>query len=211
MALLCSSQLESPRFATRGVSLTRRYVLRRLGTDVDRVLQHARRDSRRRPLTRRYGSWPRLQIDSKRRPSATILRMIRTGRLALWLMPASFCAFALFLVLGSPDVGGRISYAVLAAVCGYGVFRARRVAVGVFDDELVVYGLVRTHRLALHMIGRAIAAPMRTASPFRGDFPYVALTVELVDGRTKQFEEVSRSESDRALVDEVVALINSRL
>lgn len=79
------------------------------------------------------------------------------------------------------------------------------------EERLAVHGQVRTHRIAWRDLRLATAAPMRTASPLRKRFPYVALTLELSDGQRRQFEEVAAAESDRARVDAIVDAINAKL
>lgn len=50
--------------------------------------------------------------------------------------------------------------------------------------------------------------PLRTASPFYRFFPYVTLEVDLCDGVTRHFDEISARESDRGAIDAIANSIN---
>jgi hypothetical protein len=137
--------------------------------------------------------------------------MIRTTRPSLWLPPAFFFGFSVVFLIGSPEVGSRVFYVLLAAASGYWLVRARRARVELTDDGLTVFGLTRTRRMAWADIRHATAEPMRTGSPFKKWLPYVALTLEFSDGRVRQIEEVAAAASHRATVDSIVAAVNDRL
>jgi hypothetical protein len=81
----------------------------------------------------------------------------------------------------------------------------------VSDGSLVVYGQFRTRRIGLGRIREAVVEPVRTASPFAKQFPYVALALELVDGSHVQFQELSVRQPGRRRMDEFASAINGRL
>lgn len=131
-------------------------------------------------------------------------------RLGTWLPPFAFGSFSLLLVVAAPDGGSRAFYAVLAAVMSYWFVRSWRVAVELRDDELVVRGQIRTRRYRWSEIRGAGIAPMRTMSPFAARWPYVALELDIADGR-RQFEEISASESHRSKIESIAAAIDARV
>jgi hypothetical protein len=137
--------------------------------------------------------------------------LIRTTRPGLWLPPAFFFGLSVVVLVAAPDAGAKLFYGLFAAATGYWLLRARRARVALTEDGLTVFGQIRTRRIAWTEIRQATAAPMRTTSPLKKWFPYVALTVELGDGRIVQFEEVSAAESHRATVDSIAAAVNGRL
>lgn len=136
---------------------------------------------------------------------------ISTGRLGVWLPPAFFLGFALLLFIASPELGSRLFYAVFSLATGYWLVRARRVGIDVTEAGLEIRGQVRTHRFAWEEVRSAALEPMRTASPLQRVVPYVALVIELTDGRSRQFEEVSAAASDRSKVQRVADVINAHL
>lgn len=136
---------------------------------------------------------------------------ISTTRPGVWLPAALFFGFLLLLAVASPELGSRLFYAVLTGAAGYWLFRARRVGLDITDDGLAIRGQVRTHRFGWDEVRGAALEPMRTASPLQRAVPYVALVIELTDGRSRQFEEVSAKASDRSRVQRVADLINGHL
>lgn len=135
---------------------------------------------------------------------------LSTRRLGLWLPPTFFFGLALLIFVGIPEGGSRVFYAILTLAMGYWLVRAWRVGVDMTDDDLVVRGQLRTHRFAWARVRGAAVEPMRTASPLQRVWPYVALEVELEDGLSRQFEEVSAAASDRSTVQRVADEINGR-
>jgi hypothetical protein len=136
---------------------------------------------------------------------------LSTRRPWLWLPPAFFFGFSVIILAAAPDGGPRLFYAVLAVATGYWLVRAWRVGVDLTDDQLVTRGQLRRHHFAWRRLRGAAVKPMRTMSPFQRLVPYVALTIELEDGRTRQFEEVSAAASKRSRVERVVDEIDARL
>lgn len=132
-----------------------------------------------------------------------------TTRLWIWLPPAFFFGLTAIVALAAPDVGTRIFYAVLAVGTGYWLLRARRVGVEISTGALVVHGQFRKRRIDLGDVRGASAVPLRTASPLYRYFPYVALELDLANGTTRHFEELSVRERDRSVVDEIVAAVNA--
>ena len=125
--------------------------------------------------------------------------------------PSIFCAGMLLLAANERVVGALVMWLALSGLGGYFAVRAWRVGIELTDPELVVRGLFRTHRLGWGDVAAARLEPMRTASPFRDQFPYVALALDLVDGRSMQFEACSASKPTSGLLAQVVDQINGRL
>lgn len=138
-------------------------------------------------------------------------RSFSTTRLGVWLPAACFFVFSLILTAASPELGSRLFYALFTLATGYWLFRARRVGIDITENGLAVRGQIRRHRFARSDMRGAGVERMRTASPLQRVVPYVALVIELADGHSRQFEEVSAAASDRSRVQEVADAINAWL
>lgn len=131
-----------------------------------------------------------------------------TTRVWVWAPPAFFFLLSLVVALAAPDPGTRIFYLAMTLGAAYWLVRSLRVGVEVSPGVVAVHGQLRTRRFALEDIRGARVAPMRTASPIYRFFPYVALEVELRDGKTRHFDEISARESDRGAIDAIAKTIN---
>lgn len=131
-----------------------------------------------------------------------------TTRVWVWAPPAFFFLLSLMVAIGAPDSGTRIFYLPMALLAGYWLVRSLRVGVEVTPEGVAVHGQLRTRRFALGDIRGARVAPMRTASPFYRFFPYVALEVDLGDGESRHFDEISARESDRGAIEAIANSIN---
>jgi hypothetical protein len=129
----------------------------------------------------------------------------------VWLPAAFFFGFSLILTAASPGLGSRLFYAIFTVATGYWLFRTRRIRVDLDEDAIAIRGQIRTHRFAWSEVRGAGVEAMRTASPLQRVIPYVALVIELTEGGTRQFEEVSAAASDRARVQRVADAINAEL
>ena len=125
--------------------------------------------------------------------------------------PAVFCVLMVLLASGESVLGARLMWLALGLVSVYFLVRAWRVGVELRDSELVVRDQFRTHRIQWSEMNQARLEPMRTASPLKNQFPYVALAVDLTAGRSRQFEGVSASEGQAAVLGEMVEQINRRI
>lgn len=131
-----------------------------------------------------------------------------TTRVWVWAPPAFLFLLSLTVALAAPDPGTRIFYLAMTLSTGYWLVRSLRVGVEVTPEVVAVHGQLRTRRFALEDIRGARVAPMRTASPFYRFFPYVALEVDLRDGGTRHFDEISARKSDRGAIDAIASSIN---
>jgi hypothetical protein len=104
-----------------------------------------------------------------------------------------------------------VFYGLMTLVTGYWVVRVRRVAVLLSDTELVVRGQFRTRRFPFNELSGAALTRMRTASPFAGRWPYLALTISMADGRVRQFEEVAAPAARATGVEVIAGAINKRI
>lgn len=126
---------------------------------------------------------------------------------------ASAALFSLTIVaigLTMPDAGGRIFYAAMSAACIYILVRACRVGVVLNDEGVTFHGLYRTTSFPWSLIKRAETAVRQLATGRPGP-TYVAVTLELADGRRMQSYGITAPVSQHAEVDRIVSSINSRL
>ncbi len=134
-----------------------------------------------------------------------------TRRLAIVLPPTLFLGLALIVIVGAPDLGTWVFYVVFAVPCVYALVHACRVGVELTEDEMRVNDQFRRHRIPLRKLRSARLEPLRTASPFKDRWPYVALAVTFTDDRTKQFQGISLSASHSAPLERLVGDINRRI
>ena len=131
-----------------------------------------------------------------------------TTRFWVWAPPACFFLLSLIVAVAAPDPGTRLFYLAMTLGTGYWLVRSLRVGVELASEIVVVHGQLRNRRFAMEDVRSARVAPMRTASPFYRFFPYLALELELGDGTTRHFDEVSAREGDRATIDAIADSIN---
>ena len=136
-------------------------------------------------------------------------RMFRVRRLGLWLPAAIFFALSLLFVVGARHRGEVWFPVVLSALTGYWLFRSLRVAVEVTESGLTIRGQVRTRHFDWREVSAARLVRMRTASPFQARWPYVALALELTNGRLRRFDDVSAAEPRRSSVERIAEQINA--
>lgn len=136
---------------------------------------------------------------------------LSTRRVGVVGGPAFFFALSALVASGAPDTGARLTWLVFCLPTGYFLVRAWRVGVEMTDKELVVRDQFRTHRIQWCEMRHARLEPMRTASPLRNQFPYVALAVDFTSGRSRQFEGVSAAEGEAGVLHGMVEQVNRRI
>lgn len=122
-----------------------------------------------------------------------------------------FLGLALIVIAAAPDAGTRIFYVVFAVPCTYALVCACRVGIELTEDEVRINDQFRGHRIPWSRLRSARLEPLRTASPFKDRWPYVALALTFTDDRTKQFQGISASVSDSAELQQLVEEINRRI
>ena len=108
------------------------------------------------------------------------------------------------------DIGGKVFYAAMSATCIYVLARACLVRVVLDDEGVTFHGLYRTTSFPWALIERAETAGSQLATGRPGP-SYVAVTLELADGRRVQSYGITAPVKQHAEVDRIVNSINSLL
>jgi hypothetical protein len=129
-------------------------------------------------------------------------------RAGTYVPPLLFFGLCLLVLLGAPNLEGRIFYAVMSAATGLWLARSLRVLVRTSTAGLFVRTSYTTRLLPWSEVVSAEVRPMRTMSPLKRVRSYAALAVHLTNGRVMQFDDIAASESSRERVTTIVDHIN---
>ena len=128
--------------------------------------------------------------------------------------PGTVLPYLAFLCLGliymgeTPYVAMFVTCAAIATASAYGLWRGFHVCVELSDNGVMIRTVWRTNRLRWVDISRAELRPMRTASPSQSIRSYPALALELADGRTRQYDDISAPKDESGGVADIADQIN---
>ena len=135
----------------------------------------------------------------------------RVRRLFGWLPAFSFLVLLAFAQLGARSLREGLALMPLTLIVAIWFWRCRRLSVQTTEEGVIVRTSALTHRYRWSELVEAKLVSMPTASPWARRWPYVALGLELRDGRVRKFSDISAAVARKAEISAIVDHINEHI